>query len=192
MSVQVQMRRFTVEEYQRMAKAGILAEDDRVELLDGRIVEMTPIGERHAACVRRLTNLLAERSRGRAIVDVQNPVYLDRWSLPQPDLTLLRPRSDFYTAHPEPGDILLVVEVADTSLRYDREMKCPAYARCGIREAWLIDLEGERIEVHREPGPEGYAAVEVVRRGTELEVAALPGLTLRAEEILGGAVPHPD
>lgn len=135
MSIQVRMRRFDVDEYQRMVRAGILGEHDRVELLDGRIVEMTPIGQRHAACVRRLNNLFADRSRDRAIVDVQNPVYLDRWSLPQPDLILLRPRPDFYPTHPEPRDILLVVEVADTSLRFDREMKFPAYARCDIREA---------------------------------------------------------
>jgi len=185
MHVQMPTRRFTVEEYQRMAEAGILGEDDRVELLDGRIVEMMPIGERHAACVRRLTNLLAERARGRAIVDVQDPVYLDRWSLPQPDVTLLQPRPDFYTAHPRPEDLLLVIEVADTSLRYDRDEKFPRYAACGIAEAWLVDLEGDRIEVHREPGPEGYARVRTVTRGTEVEVAALPGVTLTADEILG-------
>lgn len=185
MSMQVQMRRFTVEEYRRMAEAGILGEQDRVELLDGRIVEMTPIGERHAACVRRLVNLLAERARARAIIDVQNPVYLDLWSLPQPDLALLRPRADFYTAHPEPEDILLVIEVADTSLRYDREMKFPAYARRGIPEAWLVDLEGARIEVHRAPGLEGYGTVDTVGHGEEIEPAALPGVSLGAGEVLG-------
>lgn len=185
MSVQVQARRFTVEEYRRMAEAGIFHEDDRVELIDGRVVEMTPIGEPHAACVRRLNNLLAERSRGRAIVDAQNPVHLDRWSLPQPDLTLLRPRPDFYRAHPEPGDILLVIEVADTSLRYDREVKLPLYAGRGIPEAWVIDLSGDRIEVAREPGPEGYRRVEHVTRGAELEVAGLPGVAVGADEILG-------
>lgn len=185
MSVQVSTRRFTVEEYQRMGEAGILGEDDRVELIDGRIVEMTPIGERHAASVRRLTNLLAERSRGRAIVDVQDPVYLDRWSLPQPDVTLLRPRADFYTAHPRPEDLLLVVEVADTSLRYDRDLKLPLYARSAIPEAWLVDLQGEEIKVHTEPGPEGYQRVRTVTRDAELEVAALPGVRLRADEILG-------
>ncbi|MGD8700478.1 MAG: Uma2 family endonuclease [Gemmatimonadales bacterium] len=185
MHVQVPTRRFTVEEYQRMVEAGILREDDRVELVDGRIVEMTPIGERHAACVRRLTNLLAERARGRAIVDVQDPVYLDRWSLPQPDVTLLRPRADFYTAHPRPEDLLLVIEVADTSLRYDRDEKLPRYAAAGIPEAWLVDLAGDRIDVHREPGPDGYSRVQIVARDAELEVAALPGVTLRADEILG-------
>ena len=185
MHVQVPTRRFTVEEYQRMAEAGILGEDDRVELLDGRIVEMMPIGERHAACVRRLNNLLAERARGRAIVDVQDPVYLDRWSLPQPDVTLLRPRADFYTNHPRPEDLLLVVEVADTSLRYDRDEKLPRYAASGIIEAWLVDLEGERIEVHREPGPKGYARVRTVKRGGKVEVAGIPGVMLASDEILG-------
>jgi Uma2 family endonuclease len=185
MHVQMPTRRFTVEEFQRMAEAGILGENDRVELLDGRIVEMTPIGERHAACVRRLNNLLAERAGGRAIVDVQDPVYLDPWSLPQPDVTLLRPRADFYTAHPRPEDILLVIEVADTSLRYDRDVKLPRYAAGGIPEAWLIDLDGERIEVYSEPGPEGYARAQIVARDAELEVAGLPGVTLRADEILG-------
>lgn len=185
MHVRMRTRRFTVEEYMRMAEVGILGEDDRVELLDGRIVEMMPIGEPHAACVRRLNNLLAERAGGRAIIDVQDPVYLDRWSLPQPDVTLLRPRPDFYTSHPRPDDLLLVIEVADTSLRYDRDQKFPRYAAVGITEAWLVDLGGERIEVHREPGPDGYSRIHIVTRGADLEVAALPGLTLRADEILG-------
>lgn len=185
MSIQVQTRRFTADEFRRMAEAGIFREDDRVELLGGRIVEMTPIGERHAACVRRLLNLLGERARGRAIVDAQNPVHLDRWSLPQPDLTLLRPRPDFYASHPEAGDLLLVIEVAETSLRYDRELKLPAYARRGIPEAWLVDLEGGRVEVHREPRADGYESVEVLGRDAALEVAALPGVAVTAEEVLG-------
>ena len=185
MSVQVQTRRFTVEEYRRMAEAGILGEDDRVELLDGEIVVMAPIGERHAACVRRLNNLLAARFMGRAIVDAQNPVHLDRWSLPQPDVTLLRPRADFYTVHPGPGDILLVIEVAETSVEYDREVKIPLYARAGIPEAWLVDLPGERILVCAEPTPDGYRRVRSVGRGEALAPAGLPGVELSVDDVLG-------
>src|SRR5207247_3212709 len=140
-------RRFTVDEYYRMAETGILAEDDRVELLDGEIVEMSPIGPRHAATVTRLDHLFNRLVGDRAIVRAQNPVRLDGYSEPEPDIALVTPRADFYRAeHPTPRDILLIVEVADTSLRYDRHTKLPGYARAGVPEAWLVDLTADRVE----------------------------------------------
>lgn len=134
-------RRFTVREYYRMAQAGILTKDDRVELLEGEIVEMAPIGPRYAGAVDRLTELFVRNFAGAALTRVQNPIHLDEHTEPQPDLALLRPRADFYTTgHPTPEDILLVVEIAETSADVDRDVKMPLYARSGIPEAWLVDL----------------------------------------------------
>jgi Uma2 family endonuclease len=186
MHVDVSRRPFTVEEYHRMAAAGILGEDDRVELLEGEIVQMEPIGSRHAGCVNRITRIFVERAGGRAVVTVQNPITLGLHSEPQPDLVLARPRADDYAnAHPGPGDILLIVEVAETSARYDREVRLPVYARFGLPEAWLVNLTNDRIEVYREPGPDGYGSVRHQRRGADLEVLAIAGLTSGVDEILG-------
>jgi Uma2 family endonuclease len=177
---------FTVEDYHRMAEVGLLGEDDRVELIEGQVIQMSPVGSRHAGCVNLLTRLLVDRCGDRAVVAVQNPVRLSVRSEPQPDLSVLRPRSDSYRgAHPGPEDPLLVIEVADTTLAYDRGLKAPLYGRHGIAETWVVDLEGDKIEVHQEPGPEGYARVETVSRGAELRVPGLPGLAVGADEILG-------
>ena len=185
MPVQQLTRRFTVEEYYRMAQAGILSEDDRVELIEGAIVEMAAIGSRHAACVGRLTVLSSTAQTG-GIVWVQNPIRLGEHSVPQPDLALLRLRPDFYaSAHPGPGDVFLLVEVSETSADSDREVKVPIYARAGIPEVWLVDLEGEVIEVYRQPSAEGYRDARQVRRGEALSPEAFPDLTLAADEILG-------
>ena len=155
--------RLNVDEYYRMAEAGILGPDARVELIEGEIIDMAPIASRHAAVVRQLAHILHQNVGDQAIVSTQNPVRLDRYSEPEPDLALLRPRDDFYAAaHPGPGDVLLIIEVADTSLRYDREIKIPLYARHGIPEVWLVDLENERLLRFLEPGPDGYRTEEDV------------------------------
>jgi Uma2 family endonuclease len=185
MGVQVQRRLFTVEEYHRMAEAGILSEDDRVELIEGELVTMSPIGSRHAACVARLTALLFPVG-GRGILWVQNPIRLGARSEPQPDVALLRYRPDFYaSAHPGPEDILLVVEVAETSADADRSLKIPLYARYGIPEAWLVDLLEERIEIYRHPTPQGYRSLHIAHRGETVSPTALPDLELSVDEILG-------
>lgn len=186
MSVELLRRAFTVEEYRRMAQAGILREDDRVELLDGEIVTMTPVGSRHAACVNRLTHALSARVVGRAIVSVQNPVQLGERSEPQPDLALLRSRPDFYAgAHPGPMDVLLVIEVADTSIDLDREIKVPLYAQAAIPEVWLVDLAGGYIETYRGPGDQGYREVQRGSRGQHLSPQAFPDMRLAVEDLLG-------
>lgn len=124
MSTQVSRRLFTTKEYHQILEAGILSEDDRVELIAGEIVKIAPIGSRHAACVNRLNRLLSQRVGEHGLVSIQNPIHLSEHSEPQPDVVLLRPRADFYThAHPQPQDILLVVEVAETSVEYGREVK---------------------------------------------------------------------
>ena len=186
MAVQSVRHRFTVDEYHRMSETGIFVEDDRVELIDGEIVEMTPIGVRHAACVRRLNRLFSGRLGERAIVDVQNPIRVREQSEPQPDVALLRPRPDLYApAHPGPGDVLLLVEVAETSAHLERAVKVPLYARAGIQEVWLVDLAGEVIEVYRRPLPERYQELQRVGRGQQLSSQAFPDLSLAVDDILG-------
>lgn len=172
--IDIQRRLFTVVEYERMVQAGILAEDDRVELLDGEIVEMSPPGSAHAACVSRLNALFHDLFKGRAIVRVQDPIRLDSYSAPQPDLAVLKARDDFYSnAHPGPSDVIMLVEVADSSLKLDREIKLALYARAGIREAWLVDLIGQRVEVFTAPQPIGYQSHAVAVRGDCLSSAAV-------------------
>ena len=171
--------------YQRLAELGVLGEDDRVELIAGQVVAMTPIGDRHASCVRRLHDLFARRALELAIIDVQNPVVLGRHDAPQPDLAVLKRRADGYPRHPRARDILLVIEVADTTLAYDRDVKIPLYARAGIPEAWLVDLGAEAITVYREPGPDGYTDVVAVTRSETLRPLLLPGVAIAATDILG-------
>ncbi len=179
-------RRFTVDEYHRMAEAGILGEDDRVELIEGEIVEMSPIGWRHQACVNRLNQRLVPALRGQAIVQPQGPIRLGSDSEPQPDLVVLRPRADFY-AEGGPGaeDVLWLIEISDTSLRYDRDVKVPLYGRYGIPEIWLIDLAGEQVFVYRDPRPDGgYRSAQVLGRGARLAPQAFPDLELTVDELL--------
>lgn len=186
MTVQLLRRRFTVEEYHRMAEAGVFSEDDRVELIQGEIVMMTPIGSRHASCVGRLAHIFFSAVGQRAIVWVQNPVRLGLDSEPQPDLALLRPRPDFYAqAHPGPADVWLVVEVADTSADFDRTVKLPLYARAGIPTAWLVDLSTESVEVYTEPTPEGYRSVRRNQRGQAISLEAFPDISLAVDAVLG-------
>ena len=184
MAMPLTHHRFTVDEFQRMAQTGILDEDARVELLDGQIVEMSPIGPRHAGCVRLLIRLLS-RAADRVMIDVQNPVVLGTYAAPQPDLAILRLRADDYAhAHPGPDDILLVIEVADTSVATDRERKLPLYATAGIPEAWLVNLPEDVIEIHREPRNGIYTVRQIIRRGETLTPLRLPELTLSADDIL--------
>jgi Uma2 family endonuclease len=177
--------RFTVDAFRRLAEAGILTEDDRVELVDGELVRMSPIGDRHMAAVNRCNRLFSRTAGERALVSVQNPVDLDPYNEPQPDVALLRPRADDYArGKPGPPDLLLVVEVADTSLAYDRQTKLPRYAATGVREAWLLDLEADALEVHREPRPDGYALIRRYRRGERASPEALPDVALAVEDLL--------
>ena len=188
MALQVARRLFTVDEYYQMAAAGILHEDDRVELLAGEIIRMAPSGSCHAGCVDRLNRWCALHVARQAIVRIQNPIRLNNRSELQPDMSLLTLRPDFYTtSHPGPQDVLLVVEVADTSVGFDRSSKMPLYGRAGIREAWLVDLTQEHIEVYRHPvvSRRGYRNVQRYTRGMPLSLLAFPALRLTVEDILG-------
>jgi Uma2 family endonuclease len=186
MAVDIQRRLFTSAEYETMLAAGILSEDDRVELIEGEILQMSPIGSPHAGCVKRSNGTFSRLLQGRAIVSVQDPVFLSDVSEPEPDIVLLRPRDDFYAgSHPRPEDVLLVLEVAETSLEFDRGVKAPLYARSGIAELWIADLSGQAIEVHRRPSAHGYLEVRRYQRGESLRPLAFPEIAVAVEEILG-------
>ncbi len=168
-----------------MAQAGILAEDDRVELIDGDLIDMTPIGSRHAGAVKRFASLLNAAARGTAIVSVQDPIHLGPYSQPQPDLALLRPRVDYYAqSHPQPADVLLIVEVADASLDYDRDVKVPLYARHGIPEVWLLDLNARCLSVLRRSAPDGYGEQRRITSAESLCAALLPAAIIDLDGLL--------
>ncbi len=185
MTIPPRKYRFTVHDYHRMAEAGILGEDDRVELIEGEIIEMSPIGSRHAGCVNRLTRLLVRGVGNRAVIGAQNPVRVSDLSEPQPDIAVLEPRADDYAGrHPEPADVLLLIEVADTSLAADRDVKAPLYAVSGIAEYWIVDLENGAVDVFRDPTPQGYRTTHRARRGETLRPLAFPELTIAVGEIV--------
>jgi Uma2 family endonuclease len=180
----VARRPITVAEYHRMGEVGILGERDRVELIEGELVAKSPTGSYHTGTVITLTQSLVHAVGERALVSVQNPVRLDDLSEPQPDFALLKPRPDFYRgAHAEPSDVLLLIEVADTSLSYDRAVKRILYARHAIPELWIVDLTAGEVEVCRQPKADGYAAMERVGRDGVLEPELLPGVRIQASAL---------
>lgn len=184
MAIEPAHYRFTIRDYHRLAEVGILTEDDRVELIDGEIIQMTAVGGRHVACVNRLNELLVLAVRGHAIVSVQNPVQLAEEQEPEPDFAVIRSR-EYGRELPRRQDVLLLLEVSDTSLGYDRRRKLPIYARAEIAEAWLVDIEGEAIERHTNPLDGSYRITVRVGRGEEIPSVAVPQLVLRADEVLG-------
>lgn len=186
MSALIARHPFTTTEYHRLIEARIFTEDDRVELLDGEILKMAPIGPRHAACVDRLVNFLIKKVGKTVNVRSQNPIGLSDYSEPQPDLALVKYRADFYSqSHPTPADILVAIEVADTTADSDRQVKLPSYARAGIQEVWLVDLPNDRIEIHANPARGIYQEVRIVLRGQKVISPAFPNLKLKSDDVLG-------
>lgn len=184
----VARRRLTADEYERMGEAGILHEDERVELIEGELIQMAAMGTPHVSCVLRLTHVFGRHAGNRMIVSVQNSFRLSDFSALEPDIVLVRYRDDFYAAVlPRPDDVLLIIEVADTSLRYDRDVKLPLYAAAGIPEVWIVDLQRRRVTVYREPTPEGYQQVIPHTRRARLSPLAFPDLQLSWEDIFGRA-----
>lgn len=173
--------RFTVDEYYKLAEAGILTEDDRVELIQGDIVEMTPIGIRHSETVDLGADVLKSLLANRARVKAQNPIHLADDTEPQPDLIVCEARE--YRSHPTPADIFLVIEIADSGVERDRA-KILVYARAGVREAWLVDLTASTVEVYRGPAADGYRTVHRARRDDTLAIEAFPDVQLPASSIL--------
>ena len=181
MVVRAPRKRFTVEQYYRMAETGILTPADRVELIEGEIVQMSPMGPRHAGCINCLNQLFTSAlPPSQAIVSVQTPVRLSNYSEPQPDLPILKPRSDFYIeGHPQPANVLALIEVSDSTVKSDRSTKAQLYARAGIIELWIVDLNAPAIEVLRSPSPEGYREVQTLKPDQSLAFQALPGTTFK-------------
>ena len=182
MALPMPHRPFSVEEYLHLAEIGFFREDERIELIDGEIVEMPPPNLPHVLCIVALTDILGEALRGQAFVSVQNPIRLDR-SVPLPDLAVFRRKR--YERLPAPNDVPLVIEVADSTIRTDRRVKFPRYAAAGIAEAWLVDINGEAIERHTEPHDDGYGVVVVARRGEALASTVFPSLVISVEAVFG-------
>lgn len=178
--------KLTVEQYHRMGELGILRENDRVELIDGELIRMAPIGSLHGGLVSRLTRMLVERAGGRAVVSPQNPVILSDVTEPQPDLAVLRWRADDYMARtPLASDTLLVVEVADSTLRYDRDFKLRFYAASGVPEVWIVDARGRCVLRYLDPAEGGYRVAQTLGGHDTAACAALPDLLVRVDEVFG-------
>ena len=184
MSAQTQ-HRFSVRDYYRMAETGVLRPDARVELLDGKIIDMSPIGPFHGGVIDYLNEVFTAASKGRWRTRVQNSLRLDDHSEPQPDLVLARPAADFYRQrHPQPEDVFLLVEVSDTTLVTDQEEKLPAYGRAGVPEVWIVNLNDLAVEVYREPNFTGYGSKKVLRTGDHAKPLAFPDVTVDVAELL--------
>lgn len=178
-------RLITVEEFHRMGDAGVFPPEDRLELIDGEIVSTTPIGPRHAGCVNRLNRVLLAAIGQALQLTPQNPIVLNDTTEPQPDIVLVRTRADDYShAHPRPHDVVLVVEVADSSADYDRRIKLPRYARAGIPEVWIVDLASRLIEVYRQPDGDRFGEQFGAGRGARLDVPGTPGGSVAVDDVL--------
>jgi Uma2 family endonuclease len=181
-----QPHRYTTADYHRMSEAGILAPDVRVELIQGEVIDMTPIGSGHAGLVKHLNKLFIQTVGDAVVVGVQDPVVVDDFSEPEPDLALLRFREDFYTkSHPRPEDVLLIVEVADTTLQYDREIKLPLYAHAGIPEVWLVDVVAKSVTVCSHPEEGGYTRQVSLDDLKAVHASALEGFSFDLSGIFG-------
>lgn len=186
MEVGVTKKLFNVEEYCRLVDAGILNEKDRVELIEGEIIQMSPIGKRHAACVDRAGELFTFAFKRRAIVSIQNPLRLNEYNEPQPDIAVLKRREDYYADRPRtPEDTFFVVEVSDTTLPYDMQVKIPIYARAGVAEVWVENLQENRLLICREPDGSSYNKQFVLDRGASIAPLAFPDIPFTVEELLG-------
>lgn len=179
-------RKFSVEEYHHFIEQGVFKPEERIELWEGEFVEMSPIGKRHASTVDFLVEWLIEISQRRYIVRSQSPIVLSDFSEPQPDVCLLERSEDFYRQKSAAAkDVLIAIEVADSTVKYDRDVKFPRYAANGIKEAWLIDLENDRVEIHSEPTEFGYSLIKILHRGQTAESTIFPEIKIAVEEILG-------
>ena len=182
-------RKFTVEEYYRMAEVGILRPDERVELINGEVIVMAPIGNPHATGVRRIERVFSQTAGSSVTISGQNPVLIGERSTPQPDVAILRYREDDYFGKlPSAEDVLLVIEVSDTSLAYDRNVKVNLYAQANIPETWITNLPEDCIEAFTGPGPNGYTQHTIYQRGDRIAPSTLPGVEFAVEDLLPPAV----
>lgn len=175
---------FTRARYDAMVAAGFLTKEDRVELLYGEIYQKMPKGPKHTARVNRITKTLERLLGNRSIISGQNPVALNEFSEPEPDISVLKPRQDFYeSGHPEPRDVLFLVEVSDSTLTHDRDLKVPLYAACDVAEVWLVDVQARTVTVHRAPEGNRYTNVITYAPGQSIPLAAFPGEEIAVDEL---------
>ncbi|MEW6236454.1 MAG: Uma2 family endonuclease, partial [Candidatus Omnitrophota bacterium] len=180
------IRLFTVDEFYRMAEIGIFTEDDRVELIEGEIIQMTPISISHASHSMRFNRNFIYRFLDKAIVSIQNPVRLSQLSETLTDIALLKLRGNYYSdRHPMPEDVYLLVEIADSSYEYDRQVKAPLYAKHGVPELWILNLDKQVIEIFRQPSPEGYRQSFIASPGESINLESFPEYTFNVSDILG-------
>lgn len=186
MSTLIAHHLFTATDYHRMVEAGILTENDRVELINGEITQMSPIGARHAACVKRLNTLLIRFTGQQCIVSVQDSIRLGNFSEPEPDVALLRYRKDFYAAQlPVATDVFLLIEVADSALNYDQEIKLPLYAKASVPEVWIVNLNENLVETYRQPTHGTYGHVQTYQADQTITASTLPTVFVQVKEVLG-------
>jgi Uma2 family endonuclease len=184
MALTLTRRQFTVHEYARMRESGILTEDDRVELLDGEIYEMSPIGPLHVGIVNKLNKILIQQVGDDGIISIQNPIRLDDYGEPQPDIAILSPRDDYYAhALATPDDVLLLIEIADTSLDYDRDKKLPRYAAANISEVWIVDVNKQIVEQYTLPIQGEYTSLYKALHGHTATATKLPAVRLMIDQI---------
>ncbi|WP_299413312.1 Uma2 family endonuclease [Acaryochloris sp. IP29b_bin.148] len=186
MTVQILRKKFTVGQYHQMIESGILTDRDHVELIQGEIIEMSPVGRHHAACVDRLNELLVLKLFRKALIRVQSPILLSDNSEPQPDISILQRREDFYNAeHPTPADIFALVEVSDSTIEFDRDVKVPIYAREQIAEVWLVNLNNTQIECYRQPTANSYQQWQVFNLGEKFNFQAFPDVPIQVSQVFG-------
>ncbi len=177
-------KKFTVKKYQEMIESGMFTSDDHIELIRGEIIEMSPIGRKHANSVKRLNAILSQKLSDQVIVSVQDPVELDDNSAPQPDVALLKKRDDFYlNSGPNPRDIFLIIEVADTTIKSDRDIKIPLYAEVNINEVWLVDTNNQLIEVYRQPFNGVYRQKQTFFLGDNISILAFPDVNIAVNDV---------
>jgi Uma2 family endonuclease len=175
---------FNVAQYYKMAEVGILGVEQRTELIEGEIIQMSPIGAKHAGTINRLTRVLSPLVSNQAIISIQNSIRLNTNSEPQPDLAILRFRDDCYTdCHPTPADIFLLIEVSDSTLKYDREIKVPLYAKAGIPEVWIANIEAQLFEVYRSPSQDSYQKIQSYSKGEVIQIEMLADIAIAIDEI---------
>ena len=177
--------RFSVQDYYRMAEMGVLRPGSRVELIEGKITDMSPIGPFHGGLVKRLSRIFNLKAKSRWVVSTQDPLHLDDFSEPQPDIMVLKPSADDYAnRHPGPGDVFLLIEVSDSTIDFDRDEKLPIYGKAGIPEVWIINLNDLTIEIYREPHFTGYGSKTILRAGDEAKPMAFPDVAINVAELL--------
>lgn len=186
MTVQILRKKFTVGQYHQMIESGILTDRDHVELIQGEIIEMSPVGRHHAACVDRLNELLVLKLFRKALIRVQSPILLSDNSEPQPDISILQRREDFYNAgHPTPADIFALVEVSDSTIEFDRDVKVPMYAQEQISEVWLLNLNNTQIERYRQPIANTYQQQQIFNLGETLSFQGFPDIPIEVNQVFG-------